>query len=188
MGKESNLVVLTFEGEGTAAAVYSEIERLANEKLVSIEDAVILEYGEEQVAAATTPTEPSGQGGMVMPINSVDGQVRVVQTHGKKGSYAAKGGGIGFLAGFLIGGPIGGMVVGAGVGAIMGALKDFGIDEKNVDAIKARLHPNTSALLLLGTAEDKEAFLNELRAYDPAVALSTLSPEMDQMLRDRLNE
>jgi uncharacterized membrane protein len=70
----------------------------------------------------------------------------------------------------------------------MGALKDFGIDEKNVDAIKARLHPDTSALMLLGTAEDKEAFLDQLRAYDPKVALSTLSPEMDQMLRDRLNE
>ncbi|MGL4648616.1 MAG: DUF1269 domain-containing protein, partial [Caldilineaceae bacterium] len=169
MTQDSNLVVLTFEGEETAATVYTQIERLAKEKLVTIEDAVVLKRGGGGATGVVAPAQSSGQGVTAIATNAVDDQVRVVQTHGKKGSYAAKGGGIGFLAGFLLGGPVGGLIVGAGIGAITAALKDFGISDKNVDAIKARLQPNTSALLLLGKAADKDAFVDQLRTYDPKV-------------------
>ena len=117
---------------------------------------------------------------------SLDAQVRVIQTHGKKGKYATAGGGIGLLAGFLLGGPIGGLVVGAGLGAITAAMKDFGIDNKSIEAIKARLQPNSSALLLLGHADDRDALIAKLRTFDPTVVSTTLTPEVEKDLRDRL--
>lgn len=186
MAQKSNLVVLTFDGLETAAAVYKQIEQMESEKLVTIEDAIILERSESGVTAAAAPPAASGQGGTVAVSSSVDDQVRVVQTHSKKGSYAAKGSGIGFLAGLLLGGPIGGLVVGASIGAITAAMKDFGIDDNTTDAIKARLQPGTSALLLLGTAADKDAFAARLKSYDAKVVLSSLTPELEKELRDRL--
>lgn len=187
MAETNNLVVLTFEGQGSAAAVYEQIEQMQKEKLLTIQDAIILEReGGAGTGAAAAQPAASGQGSTAAAMSPADAQVRVVQTHGKKGSYAAKGSGIGFLAGFLLGGPVGGMIVGAGLGAITAAMKDFGIDDKNVDAIKARLQPNTSALLVLGSVQDRDAVLDKLRSYDPKVVLSSLSPEVEKELRDRL--
>jgi uncharacterized membrane protein len=165
-----NLVVLTFEGSETAGVVYSEIESMEEQKLLVIQDAIIIERG-EQTNLSRSP----------------DDAFTVKQTHARKGKVAAKGAGIGLLAGWLLGGPIGGAIVGAGIGAITGALKDFGIDNKNIDAIKARLQPNSSALLVLGHVEDRDAFLAKVRTYDPQVAMSSLSPEVEKELRARLS-
>ena len=39
----SNLAVLTFEGQDTAEALYEQIEKMAKDKLLVLEDAVIIE-------------------------------------------------------------------------------------------------------------------------------------------------
>ncbi len=187
MADKNNLVVLTFEGSGTASAVYSEIESMEKDKLLEIEDAIIIERAEDgpslreaPIRAGSSPDTRVGSGKMP------DESYTVRQTHSRKGKTAAKGGGIGLLAGWLLGGPIGGAIVGAGIGAITGALRDFGIDNKNIEGIKARLQPNTSALMVLGHVEDREAFLAKIRTYDPQVAMSSLSPEVEKELRARL--
>jgi uncharacterized membrane protein len=183
-----NLVVLTFAGSGTAAAAYEQIMDMDARGQAGIKDAIIVERGEdaEQPASAAMPVG-SGQTAGVVPVSgSVDAHVRVIQTHGKKGKYAAGGGGIGFLAGFLLGGPIGGLAIGAGLGALTAALKDFGIDNDKIAAIKARLQPDSSALLLLGRVEDRDLFVDKLRTFEPQVFSSTLTPELEEQLRDRL--
>jgi uncharacterized membrane protein len=43
MADENYLVVLTFEGTKTAAAVYAQLEALEKEQLASIVDAIIIE-------------------------------------------------------------------------------------------------------------------------------------------------
>jgi uncharacterized membrane protein len=189
MAQTNNLIVLTFEGQDTATAVFEQIEKMESEKLLTIQDAIIIER-EDTIGstASAAPPPVSGQGGPVSVTGPPDAQVRVKQTRGKKGKYAASGGGIGLLAGFLLGGPIGGLIVGAGLGAITGAMKDFGIDDKNIDAIKARLQPNTSALLMLGSAQDRDAVIDRLRTYDPKVVLSSLSPEIEKEVRARLED
>jgi uncharacterized membrane protein len=186
MADSNNLVVLTFQGAGTAAAVYEQIVRMEEEKQVKLKDAIIIEREGGDAAATMSPAPSgSGQGGVVPITTALDDNVRVRQTHGKKGAYAAKGGGIGLLAGFLLGGPVGGLVVGAGLGAITAAMKDLGIDDKNIEAIKSRLEPNSSALLLLGTVADKDAFVARLRTYDPKVISSSLAPEVEKQLREQ---
>lgn len=187
MADDNFLVVLTFEGEKTAAAVYAQLEQLEKEHAVIIADAVIIERDGGEPPASTPPVElGSGQG--VAPVTSpLEHQVRVIQTHGKKGKYAAGGGGIGLLAGFLVGGPIGAAAVGAGLGAITAAIKDFGIDDKSLEAIQSRLQPNSSALLMLGHVRDREAYLSKLRTFDPEVVSTTLTPEIERELRERLD-
>lgn len=165
----SNLVVLTFEGEKGAEALYKEIDVMAAKGQLVVEDAVILERGPEA-------------------LNSLkDDTVRVKQTHGKKGKYAAVGGGIGLLAAAIFGGPIGVVAVAsAGLGAVTGALKDFGVSDDVVKSIKAGLQPNTSALLLLGRANDRDALLAVLGAYDAKVVMTSLDPDVERELLARL--
>jgi len=186
MADENYLVVLTFQGTKTAAAVYAQLEQLEKEHAASIADAIILERDGGEPPGSTPPVElGSGQG--VAPVTSpLEDQVSVIQTHGKKGKYAAGGGAIGLLAGFLVGGPIGAAVVGAGLGAITAAIKDFGIDDRSLAVIQTRLQPNSSALLVLGNVHDREAYVARLRTFDPEVVSTTLTPEVEEELRKRL--
>lgn len=185
MAETKNLVVLTFEGAQTAAAVYEQFEEMEKAKQLKIADAVIIERGPGSAPAVPT-LAASGETNAPPVENPVEGDVRVVQTHGKKGKYAATGGGVGLLAGFLLGGPIGGLVVGAGLGAITAAMKDLGISDDNVRAIKARLQPDSSALLVLGAVEDRDTFIAKLRTYDPQVVSTSLAPAVEKQLRERL--
>jgi hypothetical protein len=52
----SNLAVLIFEGQDTAQVLYEQIEQMQKEKLVSVEDAIILEYesGGTQIHVGTS--------------------------------------------------------------------------------------------------------------------------------------
>lgn len=181
----STLAVLTFEGQETAEALYEQIEKMAKEKLLVLEDAVII----EREPAWSAPPEDSAAKGMHTPPvgQSKENQVRVKQTRGKKGKYAAIGGGIGLLAGALLGGPIGLLAVGAAsIGAITAAMKDFGIDDTSISAIKQSLQPNTSALLLLGHANDRDALMAKLREYDAKVVMTSLDPEVERELVAKL--
>lgn len=184
----SNLAVLIFDGQDTAQALYEQIEQMEKAKLVSVEDAIIVECesGGAQIHAGASDAGSSQFAGP--PIATEGGaKVTIKQTRGKKGKYAAIGGGIGLLAGAIFGGPVGLATIGAaGVGAIVGALRDFGIDDKSVEAVKQRLHPNTSALLVLGHANDRDAFLARLREYDAQVVMTSLDPEVERELVAKL--
>ena len=76
--------------------------------------------------------------------------------------------------------------MGAGLGAVTAAIKDLGIDDKSLAAIQSRLQPNSSALLVLGHARDQDAYVAMLRTFDPQVVSTTLAPEVEQALRERL--
>jgi uncharacterized membrane protein len=158
-----NIIVLGFEGKTTADDMLTLFQDWQEEGLVTIEDAVVAVRGESS-------------------------QVEIKQTRSVKGKYAVRGGGIGLLAGVLLGGPIGGLVAGTAIGAIGGAMKDLGIDDKFIqDATKA-LPPNSSALFLMGRAEDPERFYEALGPYKATVATTTLSPEQEQRLKRVLAE
>jgi uncharacterized membrane protein len=181
----SNLVVLMFEGQDAAEALYKQIEKMEKEKVVVVDDAVIIEREDVAISSA-----PAGENGPMVgqPARiSPEASVTVKQTRGKKGKYAAIGGGIGLLGAAILGGPIGLAVVAtAGIGAVTAALKDFGVNDETVSSIKQRMQPNTSALLLLGRANDRDAFLAQLRAYDAKVVMTSLDPELEHELVARM--
>lgn len=185
---KSNLVVLTFDGQDTAEALYEQIEKMEKEKLIVLEDAVIIERGADASRLHISPGNATSTG-LASPTSadSTSSQVTVKQTRGKKGKYAAIGGGIGLLAGAILGGPIGLMVIGAAsIGAISAALKDFGVDDKSIEGVKQRLQPNTSALILLGHANDQDALLAKLREFNAQVVMTSLDPEVERGLVERL--
>lgn len=180
----SNLVVLTFEGQDAAEALYQQIEQMEKDKLVVIEDAVIIErepqYDEESAAPMEGLRVPPTQ-------RSKEATISVKQTRGKKGKYAAIGGGIGLLAAAILGGPIGLVAVAsAGLGAVTAALKDFGVNDQTIASIKQSLQPNSSALLLLGRANDRDALLAKLREFDAKVVMTSLDPEVEREVVARL--
>ena len=71
--------------------------------------------------------------------------------------------------------------------SVTAAIKDFGIDDKSLAAIQSRLQPNSSALLVLGRARDRDAYVARLRTFDPQVVSTTLTPEVEAELRRRLD-
>lgn len=185
--QQYNLIVLTFEGQSAAEAFYRQIEQMEDAKLGVIEDAVIIEREESYSHSAAEPTSKAEQRLTSALQKSLDDSVRVKQTRGKKGKYATIGGGIGLLAAAILGGPIGLAVIStAGLGAVTAALKDFGVNDDTVNAIKQSLQPNTSALLLLGKANDRDAFLAKLREFDAKVVMTSLAPEVERELQARL--
>jgi uncharacterized membrane protein len=186
MAEDNYLVVLTFQGAKTAAAMYTQLQELEKKHDVSILDAIIVEVGAGAAHGSTPAVEPGSGQGVTPTTSPLEEHVRVIQTHGKKGKYAAGGAGIGLLAGFLLGGPIGAAAVGASLGAVTAAIKDFGIDDASVAAIQSRLQPDSSALLALGHVRDQEAYLASLRTFDPQVVSTTLTPEVEEELRKRL--
>ena len=100
---DSQIIVLGFEGQLTAAAILRDIIKMQDDGLIELEDAVVASRG-------------SGT------------DVEIQQTHSDSSKFALRGGGAGLLAGLLLGGPILGAAGGAAVGVLASALKDYGID------------------------------------------------------------
>ena len=160
---ESNIIVLGFESESAAEDMLSTFMHLQEQGLVTMEDAVIATRGPGR-------------------------DVEIKQSHSETGKYALRGTGIGLLAGLLLGGPIGGLVAGATIGAISGAMKDSGIDDKFIQQASGALSPNSSALFLMGKAEDPDKFYDEIKPFKAIVATTTLSAEQERRLKEALAE
>lgn len=160
---DSNIVVLRFDDENQAEAMLMTFTELQERGIVTLEDAVIATRG---------PGE----------------NIEIKQTQSVTGKFTLRGGGIGLLAGLLIGGPIGGLVGGTVVGAIAGALKDVGMDDKFIKETSEMLSPGSSALFLMGKADDPEKFLEELRPFKALVATTSLSAEQENRLKRTLAE
>lgn len=160
---ESKIVVLGFETQDAAKIWLEDFERMQDEGLVALEDAVVASRG-------------------------LGSHVEIQQTHSVTGKYAARGTGIGLLAGLLLGGPIGGLVGGAAIGAIAGGLKDYGLDDKFVKEVSEWLRPNSSALFLLVKEAKAEEVLEQLKPLKAKVLTTTLTEEGEKRLRETLAE
>jgi uncharacterized membrane protein len=160
---ESNIIVLAFDGRHTAKAMLKDIQKMQEDGLLEIEDAVVTSSG-------------------------TGGNVKIEQTHSDKGKFALRGSGIGLLAGLLVGGPIGGLVGGAAVGAIAGALKDYGIDDDFINEVSESLKPDSSALFLMVKNAKAEETLERLKPFKAKVLNTTLSEEQEQRLKEVLEK
>lgn len=188
-----NLVVLAFEGEHTARTVWTELLKLEEAGVIEVEDAVIA-WREPVREVGQAPMAVAGLSTAAVSTHTSDyaasdaAKVHVEQTqHPLKKKYAGRGAAIGFVAGLLLGGPIGGLAVGAGVGALTGRMKDAGIEDDFIKQTAGSLRPGTSAVFLLGHANDKERLLEELRGFEPRILSTTLDPEVEQQLRSSLS-
>src|SRR3954452_15318479 len=120
----SSLVVLTFPTETGAEQALGTVAELQRQQLIEIEDAATVRRGQ-------------------------DGKPKVKQANSLVGAGAWGGAFWGMLIGLLFFAPWLGLVVGAVTGALAGKFTDYGIDDKFIKEVEAKLQPGTSALFLM---------------------------------------
>ena len=158
---ESNVIALIFEGSTTAENMLSLFEDLQEKDVLVLEDAALATRG-------------------------AGDHVEIKQTQSITGKYTLRGSGLGLVAGLLLGGPIGGLAAGAAIGAISGSLKDVGIDDQFINDVSSALKPNSSALFLMGKANDPDEFYKVLKPFKALVVSTTLSDDQVKKLRTLL--
>jgi uncharacterized membrane protein len=166
----SDLVVLDFDGVGTADDVLTKLRSLQKEHLIDLEDACVVvhtEAGKVQVKQAVNLTKLGAASG------------------------ASTGMLIGAIAGLLVLNPLAGMaaggLAGAGFGALSGSLADYGINDEFIKNLGKTIPKNSSALFMLIKRSTPDKVLRELEPFKPRVVKTSLSMEQEEKLRTALS-
>jgi uncharacterized membrane protein len=165
----SDLVVLDFDGIGTADEVLTRLRGLQKEYLIDLEDACVVVHtdtGKIQIKQAVNLTQLGFASG------------------------ASTGMLIGALAGLLVLNPLAGMaaggLAGAGFGALSGKLADYGINDQFIKDLGKTIPRGSSALFLLIKRSTPDKVLPEIEPYRPRVLRTSLSKEQEDKLRAAL--
>jgi len=166
----SVLIVLGFDGTGTADEVLTKLRSLKKENLIDMEDACVVVHTDAGVV-------------------QVKQAVNLVAVGAASG--ASTGMLIGALAGLLILNPLAGMAVGglagASFGALSGSLADYGIDDQFIKTMGNTIPKGTSALFVLVKKSTPDKVLPEIEAFKPRVIKTSLSNEQEAKLRSALS-
>jgi uncharacterized membrane protein len=166
----SDLVVLDFDGVGTADEVLTKLRSMQKTYLVDLEDACIV-------------------------VHTEDGRLQVKQAVNLAAVGAASGASsgmlLGALAGLLVLNPLAGLAIGglagAGFGALSGSLSDYGIDDNFVHNLGRTIPKGSSALFLLIRSSTPDKVLPEIEPFKPRVLKTSLSHEQEDALRAALS-
>lgn len=161
--QENAIIAIAFEGQYTAEGMLDHFEKMQEEGIIKLADAVIAFRGQSP-------------------------NIEIKQTHSVTGKSSLKGSGVGLLAGMLLGGPILGLAAGAAIGAIAGKMKDYGIDDDFINSISQSLVPDSSAIFLMVEEADGPEVLKRLKPYKGMVLSTTLTPEQQKRLEETLSE
>jgi uncharacterized membrane protein len=157
----SGLVAIAYPDLATAEQVRDELRAAAEDGLLQLDDAVLVERTE-------------------------DGDVVLHQFRSKTGRTAAGGAAAGAVIGMLFLAPLLGAAIGAAGGAIGGQLADEGIDDTFMEDLGANLRPGAAALIALGSTTDREQVIERVKGYGGVVLQSSLSPADHERLRAAL--
>jgi uncharacterized membrane protein len=165
----SDLVVLDFDGTGTADEVLTKLRSMQKEHLIDLEDACVV-------------------------VHTEAGKVQVKQAMNLAALGAASGAStgvlIGALAGLLFLNPLAGMAVGglagAGFGGLSGSMADYGINDEFIKELGKTIPKGTSALFFLVKTSTPDKVLPEIERYKPRVLKTSLSRKQEEELRTAL--
>ncbi len=160
----SSLVVVGFPKAAEAEEVRRELVDIQKERLIALEDAVVVEH-------------------------DGDGQVHLRQAVNLTTAGALGGGFWGTLVGLLFLNPLLGAAVGAGVGAASGSLSDIGINDTFMRELGETLPRGTAALCLLIREATADRVIERLGAHAPHAKLlrTNLSHTDEDQLRQLLD-
>ena len=165
----SDLVVLDFDGTGTADEVLTRLRSMQKEHLIDLEDACVVvhtEAGKLQVKQAVNLTKAGAATGFSTGML------------------------IGALAGLLVLNPLAGMVVGglsgAGFGALSGKTADYGINDDFIKGLGNTIPKGSSALFVMIKSSTPDKVLPEIEPYKPRVLKTSLSKQQEDKLRAAL--
>jgi uncharacterized membrane protein len=166
----SELLVLDFDGVGTADEVLTKLRSMEKALLIDLEDACVVvhtEAGKLQIKQAMNLTA----------IGATSG--------------ASSGMFIGALAGLLVLNPLAGLAIGglagAGFGALSGSLTDYGINDNFIESLGRTIPKGSSALFLLIRKSTPDKVLPEIEPFKPRVLKTSLSNEQENALKAALS-
>jgi uncharacterized membrane protein len=159
----STLIAVAYPDAETAERVRTELVSASKERLLQLEDAVVVEH------------EPGGK-------------IKLRQAMSTTGAGAAGGAVWGGLIGLLFLAPVLGMAVGAASGALGGKMTDVGVDDSFMKALGAKLQPGTAALIVLGSSGARDKVIERVKPFGGDVIQTSLSTDAERHLREALSE
>ena len=148
------LVVLAFKDETGAAQMRDRLAGLQRQQFLSLADAAVV-------------------------VRRRDGKVKVKQAVSLVGAGALGGAFWGMWIGLLFTAPWSGQTTDAG----SGALGDYGVDDKFIQEVAAKIEPGHSALFLLVESWTREKVMDEFAGFDAEVLQTSLSTEDEAKLQ-----
>jgi uncharacterized membrane protein len=167
----SDLVVLDFDGVGTADDVLTKLRNMQKAYLIDLEDACVV-------------------------VHTEAGMLQVKQAMNLAAVGAASGASsgmlIGALAGLLLLNPLAGLAIGglagASFGALSGSLADYGINDDFIKGLGKTIPKGSSALFLLIRSSTPDKILPEIEPFKPRVLKTSLSNEQENALKAALTK
>lgn len=153
------LVAIVFDKVGRANEVLVNVSNLVREGVMGVTDAVVIDK------------DANGRGHVQQTVEITPGRGAII------------GGWLGIF-GALFAGPAAPLVIAgsAAAGALYGKLTDRGLDDGWIKDMAEWLEPGSSALLLLGSVNDKATALRELGRYEGRV----VSTDLPQWAKEEL--
>ena len=161
----STMTVFKFETPAGAEQALDSVLAMQKQMLVDLRDAAIVSWPEGKKKPKTRQAYSTGAAGAV------------------GGAFW------GMLFGLIFFMPLLGMAMGAVVGGLTGKMRDYGIDDRFINEIKAKVTEGTSALFLLTENAVADRVVEEMKNWPKFEVVSTnLSQEQDEALRAEFGE
>jgi uncharacterized membrane protein len=155
----STLIAVAYPDVPTAEKVRALLGDLQKQKLIQLEDAVVVERKQ-------------------------DGKVKLHQAVSTTGAAAAGGALWGGLIGLLFFMPFLGAAIGGATGAAVGASQDFGVDDSFMRDVGQHLTPGAAALFVLVQNAVQEKVIPQIAPFGGRLIQSSLSEEAETHLRE----
>jgi uncharacterized membrane protein len=157
----SDLIAVAYPDKATAEAVRDRLLQLTTERVIELEDAVIVDRDE-------------------------NGKVKLHQVHSPAARGAMGGALWGGLIGFLFLAPLLGMAIGAAAGGASGAMVDVGVNDDFMRELGQKLPSGGAALIVLVRKVTPDKVLPQIREYGGEVLQTSLDDESETRLREVL--
>ncbi|BFV57638.1 DUF1269 domain-containing protein [Kitasatospora sp. CMC57] len=154
----SNLFAIAYPDLATAEQVRSTVFGLQKQKLIELEDAVVVERRQ-------------------------DGRIKLHQAVSTAGAGAASGALWGGVIGLLFFMPFLGAAVGGATGAAVGATTDVGVDDNFMRQVGEHLTPGSAAVFLLVRKATADKVIPAVAQYGGQIIQTSLSTEAETELR-----
>ena len=136
------------------------LDRLRKEELISLQDAAVVSWPADRKRPKTR------------------------QLHNLVGGGALGGSFWGMLFGLIFFVPLLGLVVGAAAGAAAGSMKDVGIDDEFINAVRSRVTPGSSALFALTSDAVQDKVIGAFQGSHAELLHTNLTREQEAQLRE----
>jgi uncharacterized membrane protein len=157
----SDLIAVAYPDKNTAEAVRDRLFQLMTERVIELEDAVIVDRDE-------------------------NGKVKLHQVHNTAARGAVGGALWGGVIGLLFLAPLLGMAVGAAAGGASGAMTDVGVNDDFMRSLGEKLPEGGAALIVLVRKVTPDKVIPEISHFGGDVIQTSLDNDAETRLREVL--